>query len=118
MTATQLKLTKLVEALQAANLVDTVDSLAKVTIFAPSDEAFGKLTATPSEEQLADILTYHVVPNAVGYSTELEDGQKLKTVQGGELTVRINNGEVTINGAKVAVADVLVNSGVVHVIDT
>jgi len=117
-TAKTAGLSSLVDALTTAGLVSTVDQLRKVTIFAPNNAAFAKLTATPSKEDLAKILTYHVVPGAVGYSTTLTDGMKLKTVEGNELTIKIANGVVTVNGAKVVTADVLVNNGVVHVIDT
>ncbi|TGZ79459.1 beta-Ig-H3/fasciclin [Ascodesmis nigricans] len=117
-TAVEADLTKLVEALTKANLVSTVDSLNKVTIFAPNDEAFGKLTSTPSDEDLEKILTYHVIAGTVGYSPELKDNTKLKTVNGQELTIRVQDGKVTVNGANVVAADVFTNNGVVHVIDT
>lgn len=119
-TASALNLTSLAGALTEAGLVDTVDSLAQVTIFAPNDDAFkaiGNLLPDLSTEDLGAILTYHVVPGVVGYSSDLEDGTELTTVQGEKLTVRIVDGSVYVNGAKVVVADVLVNSGVVHVID-
>ena len=120
LTATALNLTSLVGALSKAKLVDTVDSLAQVTIFAPNDAAFkaiGNILPDVSAEDLGAILTYHVVPGVVGYSSGLENGTELTTVQGEKLTVRILDGSVYVNGAKVVVADVLVNSGVVHVID-
>jgi len=116
-TAKAANLTALVNALVTADLVKTVDDLEKVTIFAPSNAAFGELTATPSKADLAKVLTYHVVPGAVGYSTSLAATQKLKTVNGAELTVVSNSTGVFVNNAKVIAADVLVNSGVVHVID-
>jgi uncharacterized surface protein with fasciclin (FAS1) repeats len=42
---------------------------------------------------------------------------KVKTVQGGELTLATTGG-VTVNGAKVIKADVTADNGVIHVIDT
>lgn len=54
---------------------------------------------------------------AVGYSSGLKNGTKLPTVNGAEVTITINNGNVFVNGAKVIIPDVLVSNGVVHVID-
>ena len=42
---------------------------------------------------------------------------KLKTVEGGELTVSVKEGKVMINGANVTIADVVSSNGVTHVID-
>lgn len=114
-------LTSLRGALFAAKLDQTIDSLGNVTIFAPSNAAFqaigsglGSLTA----DQVTKILTYHaVVAAAPGYSTSLSNGQKLKTVQGGEVTVTINGDAIFVNGARVITPDVLIAGGVVHVID-
>jgi uncharacterized surface protein with fasciclin (FAS1) repeats len=50
-------------------------------------------------------------------STDLQDGQKLKTVQGQELTVSMRDGKVMINGANVTTADVISSNGVTHVVD-
>lgn len=60
---------------------------------------------------------YHVVTGFVGYSTLLGDGMMLKTAQGGNLTVRLVDGDMYINAAKVIESDLIVANGVVHVID-
>jgi uncharacterized surface protein with fasciclin (FAS1) repeats len=57
-----------------------------------------------------------VVAGAVK-AADLKDGQKVKTVQGQELTVSIKEGKVQINGANVTAADLESGNGVVHVID-
>lgn len=117
---TKLDLKSLAESLTKANLVKTVEELKDVTIFAPADSAFAKLSSTSSTlsvEQLSAVLTYHVVNGTVAYSTDLKDGQKVKTVNGQEVTVRIKNGEVMVGNAKVVTPDVLISNGVVHVID-
>ncbi|KAJ9130734.1 Fasciclin-like arabinogalactan protein-like protein 7 [Coniochaeta hoffmannii] len=113
-------LTALAGALTAADLVDTVSSLQDVTIFAPTNAAFdaiGAAVANLTTEQLAGILTYHVVQGVVGYSTALANGS-LTTVNGANVTVTVgDDGAVWVNSARVVVADVLVANGVVHVID-
>ncbi|MFM7988963.1 MAG: fasciclin domain-containing protein, partial [Candidatus Fonsibacter sp.] len=66
---------------------------------------------------LRGILLYHVV-SGTAMSSDLEDGQKLKTVQGGELDVAVRDGTVTVGGAAVSAADVTCANGVIHVIDS
>jgi len=116
--------TTLVAAVQAAGLVETLKSAGPFTVFAPTNAAFAALPAGTVEgllkpEMKADltgVLTYHVVAGAVKAS-DLKDGQKIKTVQGGELIVSIKDGKVMINGANVSIADVISSNGVTHVID-
>jgi hypothetical protein len=95
-----------------------------VTIFCPNNDAFQKLAGTPganniTDEQLAEILQYHVVQGAVGYSTTLSNDLKLPTLAGEELTITIDDeGGVFVNNARVINSDILIANGVLHVIDT
>lgn len=119
-TALAANLTALAGALTMADLVNTVDTLQDVTIFAPSNSAFAaiqNLAANLSTEQLSSVLTYHVVQGTVGYSSSLTSGAQLGTVNGEQVTITIDDGDVFVNSAEVQVADVLVSNGVVHVID-
>jgi uncharacterized surface protein with fasciclin (FAS1) repeats len=122
--------TTLVAAVKAAGLVDTLSSKGPFTVFAPTNAAFGKLPAgtvdtlvkPESKATLTKILTYHVVPGKLN-AADLKDGQKLKTVEGEELTVKASGGKVMIVDAKggsstVTIADVNQSNGVIHVIDT
>ncbi|RMZ71429.1 TGF beta induced ig-h3 precursor [Pyrenophora seminiperda CCB06] len=114
-------LTSLRGALVAADLVDTVNGLDDVTIFAPSNEAFQSIgSALPNltTEQVSSILTYHVVAGTVGYSSTLKNNTVLETVNGANLTITIDaDGDVFVNDALVIMTDVLIANGVVHVID-
>ena len=118
-------LSTLVTALQAANLVTTLEGDGPFTVFAPLNSAFAALDAdvlaglleTGNVDLLSRILTFHVVPGAAALSTDLSDGQTLTTVEGGTLTVGLSGGGVTINGANVITADVEASNGVVHIID-
>lgn len=119
-TAVAANLTALAGALTTANLVSTVDSASDVTIFAPSNAAFAaiqNLAANLSTEMLSSVLTYHVVQGTVGYSSSLTSGAMLTTLNGGQVTITIDQGNVFVNSAEVTTADVLVSNGVVHVID-
>jgi uncharacterized surface protein with fasciclin (FAS1) repeats len=115
--------TTLVAAVQAAGLVETLTGEGPFTVFAPTDEAFAALPAGTVEslllpenlDQLVAVLTYHVVPGAV-MSTDLTDGMTATTVQGGDITIDLDNG-VTVNGATVVAADIVASNGVIHVIN-
>lgn len=116
-------LSTLVQAVQAAGLVETLQSEGPFTVFAPTNEAFaalpeGTLESLLMEEnrdQLVKILTYHVVPGKV-MSTDLEDGMMAETVEGSSITVDLDGG-VSIDNANVVTADVEADNGVVHIID-
>ena len=68
------------------------------------------------EGELTNILLYHVVSGKAMYG-DLSDGMMIETLQGEEVKVTINNDGVFINDAKVTVADIEADNGVVHVID-
>lgn len=119
-TAIQLNLTAAAGALTNATLVETVDQMSDVTIFVPSNEAFSAIgSALPNltMEELTAILQYHVVEGVVGYSTDLENGTSLTTLQGNNVTIYVEDDTVFVNSARVINPDVLVANGVIHVID-
>ncbi|HEV8081512.1 MAG TPA: fasciclin domain-containing protein [Chitinophagaceae bacterium] len=116
--------TTLVSAVQAAGLAETLSGTGPFTVFAPTNEAFNalpagtvdKLLKPEMKKDLTKVLTYHVVSGKM-MAADLKDGQKLKTVQGGDLMVSVKDGKVMINGANVTIADVVSSNGVTHVID-
>ena len=118
-------LTTLVTAVKTAGLVPTLQGPGPFTVFGPDNDAFAKLPAGTVEtllkpenkEKLTNILTYHVVSGTYK-STDLKDGQTLKTVNGQELKVSTKDGKVFVNGAMIETANVLQSNGVAHVIDT
>lgn len=115
--------TTLVAAVQAAGLVETLKGEGPFTVFAPTDAAFAALPAGTVEdllkpenkEQLAAVLTYHVVPGKV-MSTDLTNGMTAATVQGADVTI-MTEGGVKVNAANVTTADIEASNGVIHVID-
>ena len=116
--------TTLAAALEAAGLVETLKGEGPYTVFAPTDEAFAALPAgtvddlllPENKDELTDILTYHVVEGNV-LSTDLSDGQTATTLQGGDVTIGVMDGTVTVNGATVTAADIEASNGTIHVID-
>ncbi|KAI9207926.1 FAS1 domain-containing protein [Polychytrium aggregatum] len=132
-TATAAGLTTLVDTLVSAKLA-SIDSLKEVTIFAPTNAAFNTtLAALKSANvslnlaQLQATLGIHVVPG-VYHSTDLLKlapvALSIGTYGGENITIEVDTTGVYVAGAgnsvaaRVVTADVLVNSGVVHVIDT
>ncbi|KAJ3321126.1 hypothetical protein HDV06_004579 [Boothiomyces sp. JEL0866] len=131
-TATAAGLTNLVNALVQVGLVDTLDAAQNITIFAPLNSAFDKLTAFAkanglniTNDTLATVLKSHVIPSVI-YSTAIVAAGKpvtVKALSGAPITAVYQNGSVLVSGAgnsspaTVAVADVLIDKGVVHVID-
>jgi transforming growth factor-beta-induced protein len=96
------------------------DEESEFTIFAPTNAAFeAALEAYPdlTEEQITEILTYHVLTSKV-LSSDLSDGQTAETFQGEDITVSIGEDGVQINNATVTTVDLEGTNGVVHVIDS
>jgi uncharacterized surface protein with fasciclin (FAS1) repeats len=117
-------------ALKAAGLDETLKGPGPFTVFAPTDAAFAKLPEGTVDTllkdpkgQLAEILKYHVVAGEVMAADVAKmDGQKVKTVQGGELTVEVSGDKVVLvdaagNRVNVIKTDIAASNGVIHVID-
>merc|ERR1712072_585745 len=119
-------LSTLVAALKAGDLVDTLSSKGPFTVFAPTNEAFAKLPKATldsllkpeNKAKLVDVLTYHVAAGAAVYSKDLSNGERIKTVEGKDVTAHVSRAGVRINDATVTTADVAASNGVVHIIDT
>lgn len=117
--------TELVGALGAASgdLVSVLQGDGPFTVFAPLNSAFEEISdvvATLNEDQLAKVLTYHVVAGNVR-SGALTDGMEVATVNTETFTVNIGS-TVTItdaggNNSTVILTDVQATNGVIHVID-
>lgn len=116
-TALAAGLNNLAYALTVTGLLETVDALTAITVFAPTDAAFDAIPGwrTLPISTLTNILLYHVVP-VVAYSTDLVDGQVVPTLQGQTLRITTAGG-VRVNGVDVVLANALIKNGVVHVVD-
>jgi uncharacterized surface protein with fasciclin (FAS1) repeats len=114
----------LAAALTAAGLVDTLKAKGPFTVFAPTDEAFGKLPAGTLESllkpenksKLTAILTYHVVPGRV-LASDVVKLTEAKTVQGSTAKITVKEGKVRVDDANVVKTDIQCTNGVIHVID-
>lgn len=116
--------TTLVAALKAAEYVDDISNAGPFTVFAPTNEAFGKLPPGTVENlvkpeqkaSLQNILEYHV---AVGVFRQdyLSDGQTIGMVNGDNITVKINGDKLTINDHVNVIAAITASNGLIYVVD-
>lgn len=122
-------LSSLVAALEAADLVSTLEGTGPFTVFAPTDAAFDKFLADNGFAALSDvpvdvlsnILLNHVVSGKVK-STDLSTGYIESSATGaGGNTMNMyvsTDGGVTLNGvSSVSTADVDASNGVIHIVD-
>lgn len=112
----------LVQAVQAAGLVETLKSPGPFTVFAPNDDAFAKLppgtitTLVQNIPQLTRILTFHVV---LGKLMQ-EDLAKLgivTSIEGSSIPINCEE-NFEVKNATVLAADIEADNGVIHIIDT
>ncbi len=103
------------------NLVDTLNG-GEFTVFAPTDEAFGKIDAATIDtlktdtDLLTKILTYHVVPGQI--TPDEIDGTQT-TVEGQDLTVAGSGDSITVNGStNVICGGVQTANATVYLIDS
>lgn len=116
--------TTLVAAVQAAELVDALSNAGPFTVFAPTNAAFDALPAGTVEsllkpekkDALVDILQYHV---SVGvYKLEnLQDGQSIGQVNGGNIKITKKGEDVYVNDKAKIIGTVNASNGVIYVID-
>ena len=117
--------TTVVAAVKAAGLVDTLSGKGPFTVFAPTDEAFGKLPEgtvadllkPENKDKLIAVLTYHVVPAKVT-AKEVVSLTEAETAQGSKVKITVKDGTVYVDKAKVVKTDIDCKNGVIHVIDS
>ncbi len=115
-------ITTLAAEASKAGLAGTLNSAKSITVFAPDNQAFKKLTAHDmammSGTELAKILKYHVVAGRVT-PAELASGMTLTTLEGSQLktskmgsTYEVNSAAVTCGNLRTANATVYIISKV------
>jgi uncharacterized surface protein with fasciclin (FAS1) repeats len=113
----------LAAAIEAAGLTETLSQPGPYTVFAPTNEAFealpegtlDQLLLPENREVLTQVLTYHVVPEALP-STAITSGE-VATVEGAPVTVTASPDGVTVNNATVIEPDIEASNGVIHAVD-
>lgn len=113
--------TALSEAMSSTGLIDVLNGTGPFTVFAPTDDAFGKLAPLEKDRLMSDrdglseVLQYHVVPGDI--TGGLTNGMTLTTLGGKDLTVIVNRSGTFVNGANVTETIDSIN-GMVYSIDT
>jgi uncharacterized surface protein with fasciclin (FAS1) repeats len=124
------KFKTLVALVKKAGLANTLSAPGKLTVFAPTDQAFAKLKKSnpalynkfaTNKKLLQSVLTYHVVGKRIPATAAVaaaKKGLKVKTVQGESTALSFKGGKIVLNGtARVAIPDVKASNGVIHAID-
>lgn len=118
-------LSTFIQAVNAAELGETLAGTGPYTIFAPSNAAFEALPdgtvegwLNPANKAaLTETLTYHVVAGKISASDIPDGDTDVPTLNGGTIKVSKQGDVITVNGAQVATADLVAQNGVIHVID-
>ncbi len=112
----------LVKLVQDAGLVAVLKSPGPFTVFAPTDEAFGKVpketldALAKDKKALAAVLQYHVLTSAWS-SDDFKLVKTTGTAMGKPVTFKVEGGTIHVNDATVVKAGVAASNGVIHVID-
>jgi len=115
-------LSTLAQAVQAADLAETLEGDGPFTIFAPTNESFAQLPngfvefllQPENKDLLVDVLTYHVIPSRVT-SDQLETGT-VESLNSG-IAVAVSGNRVIVNNASVMQPDVQASNGVIHTVN-
>lgn len=109
----------LLSLLEKAGLIDTLRGDGPHTLFAPTDEAFGRINIEElahDPESLAATLAYHLVAGTYTSADILKE-DSIVTSSGKSLTVRLEEGVPLIDNARYVKADLGCSNGVIHAID-
>ncbi|MEV7199184.1 fasciclin domain-containing protein [Streptomyces griseoluteus] len=117
------QLSQLVAAAVRAHLTDTLDNKSAVTVFAPNNDAFKKVTTSQlssllsNEGQLKKVLTYHVVDKQIS-PDQLSNGS-FTTVEGGKLTTSGSGTDFKVNGkANIVCGNIKAANATIYVVDS
>ena len=111
-----------VTALKKAGAVGMLRIHGPITVFAPSNAGWARMTKENREglmndpKRLKEVLQYHVVKGKYS-AADLADRRSLKTIQGEDLMIDNKSGTVVVDGCIVTTADVACDNGVIHIID-
>jgi uncharacterized surface protein with fasciclin (FAS1) repeats len=112
--------TRLLAALNATALAEYLGGTGPFTLFAPTDDAFGRiapgtLTALFKDlPRLRAVVSYHVVPGRIA-AREVWAGT-LVTLEGSALLAGRDDGRLTVNGIRVMANDIAATNGLIHVV--
>ena len=112
----------LVKLVQDAGLVAVLKSPGPFTVFAPTDEAFGKVpketldALAKDKKALAAVLQYHVLTSAWS-ADDFKLVKSTGTAMGKRVAFKVEGGATYVNDAKIVTSGVAASNGVIHVVD-
>ena len=111
-----------IAAIEAVGLVDLLKSDDYITVFAPNDEAFSKMSRNSVEELMGDLekfaanIRYHIAPGRIT-ANELGRINSLRTMLRDDLLIDARRG-LQVNNARIVEPDIECRNGVIHIIDS
>ena len=122
---TDKNMTTLKQGVIASGVDQVLTTTGPYTLLAPTDTAFKKLEGEKltdllkpeNKVQLTHLLQQHVVVGKVNFK-DLKDGEKLTTLLGKHLSVKVQDGKVSIDNATIQNHDIQASNGVIHSLDT
>lgn len=115
----------LVKLIEAASFAETLEHEGSFTLFAPSDTAFAELPASTVDawldpanaQQTADLLSYHLVPQALSAKALGELADVDSALAGHRLLLRRRGDELLVNNVRILIGDIPATNGVIHMIE-
>lgn len=109
----------LVSALESAGLVEALSGPGPFTVFAPTNDAFDKLSAIPGGDELTNVLLYHVASGGIK-AKDLKKMSSLSTLLESDIEIEVDDqGRLILNGnTMILVKDIMATNGIIHVIDS
>ncbi|MEY4765501.1 MAG: hypothetical protein RI907_2174 [Pseudomonadota bacterium] len=117
------ELSTLVSLVKAAGLVDALSGPGPLTVYAPTNDAFGKVPAPllgligGDSALLTSVLTYHVSPGTVDPRRNVSP-MKVKTLNGQTVFVGATGQGATINQSTTSCKGVKTRNGTVWLVDS
>jgi uncharacterized surface protein with fasciclin (FAS1) repeats len=111
--------------LKSSKVADLITGPGPFTVFAPTNDAFGKVPdaqmnswlSQTDQIELAKVLAYHIVPSKL-FATKLGSNAPVATLAGAEVTFSDDDNHLMVNGSGVQARNIEAANGIVHALDT
>lgn len=105
-------------ALYQTNLSEQVTTSKNVTIFAPNNAAFQRISgalSTVSQAELLEVMKFHIVPTVL-YSKDLVNGTTWPTLGSKDIIITVAGNNRYVTSSQILDPDILIDFGVVHIL--
>jgi uncharacterized surface protein with fasciclin (FAS1) repeats len=110
--------------LKSSKVADLITGAGPFTVFAPTNDAFGKVPdaqmnswlSQTDQTDLAKVLAYHIVPSKL-FATKLGSNPPVATLAGAEVTFS-DDEHLMVNGSGVQARNIEATNGIIHALDT